>query len=89
MIKYQVGYTRIPKHGVRRLHIGGREYLYKIFPWRAVFYLEKMKVVADLPDITGLTTDIIDRGRWKKTSDGFVTPAMCKKFLEKILHKDR
>jgi len=35
----------------------------------------------DIPDITGGTWDTLERGRWKRTQDGMVTPSMIEDYI--------
>ncbi len=35
-----------------------------------------------LSDLTGLTQNLIDRGRHKQTSDGMITPAHVEKYIK-------
>ena len=76
----------LPRKGLRRLHIEGVEYLYVIKGRRVQFLLEDRKVIADLSEVSGKPWDIIERGQYKKTNDGYVTPAHCKAFLERFLN---
>ena len=76
---------KLPSKGVRRLHIDGVEYLYKITGFIVLFYLEGRKVVTDISAVSRKSWDLIERGQWKMTSDGHVTPAHCKEFLTRFL----
>lgn len=75
----------LPKSGVRKLHIDGVEYLYVIKGHGVHYYFEDKKVVANHAEVTGRSWDIIERGQWKKTTDGMVKPSDCKAFLEKLI----
>lgn len=33
-------------------------------------------------NVKGVTPDVLERGRWKKTSDGKVTPADVRRYIE-------
>ena len=79
---------RLPKSGVRKLHIDGVEYLYKIKGSTVQFFLDDRKVVADISTVSGKSWDLIERGQWKKTSDGHITPGHCKEFLGKFLKEN-
>jgi hypothetical protein len=76
---------RLPKSGVRKLHIDGVEYLYKIKGHTVQFFLEDKKIVADISTVSGKGWDLIERGQYKKTDDGYVTPGHCKAFLTEFL----
>jgi hypothetical protein len=48
--------------------------------------LDKENWTLDRPapwDLIGNTPELVERGRWKGTSDGMVTPAMVKAFIGK------
>lgn len=79
---------RLPRRGVRRLHIDGVEYLYSITGSKVLFFLEGRKIVADFTEVTGRTLDVLERGEWKRTCDGMVTPRDCKAFLVRILTEE-
>ena len=48
-----------------------------------------IKLVMPLTFVTGNTTDNIERGRWKKTSDGMVTPGMIAEAIRRCLQTSR
>lgn len=77
--------ARLPKKGVRRLHIDDVEYLYVIKGSKVQFFLPDRKIIATLVEVSGKSWDILERGQWKKTSDGWVTPQHCKDFLADYL----
>ena len=76
---------RLPKKGLRTLHIEGTEYSYQIKGSRVLFFLETAKIEADFTEVTGLPSNTIERGQWKGTQDGAVTPQRCKEFLQRYL----
>ena len=78
---------RLPRTGLRQLHIDGVEYAYQIAGDRVLFFLEDCKLVADITEVTGRSWVDIERGRHKRTSDGEVKPRHCKAFLECYLTK--
>jgi hypothetical protein len=43
------------------------------------------RIVVSYQDLTGRSIDSIERGQWKKTSDGMVTPADVRAYIEKKL----
>ena len=78
---------RLPRSGVRTLHIDGVEYRYAIKGSQVLFFLPDRKVVADLSEVSGKRWDLLERGQWKGTSDGHVTPRHCRDFLEQLLNQ--
>ncbi len=38
--------------------------------------------IVSIPDLKGTTWEIFERGQWKKTSDGMVTPSEVAHFIE-------
>jgi hypothetical protein len=42
----------------------------------------KKKTLVKLSAITGTTPDTIERGRWKKSSDGMVLPSQIRRYIE-------
>jgi hypothetical protein len=45
------------------------------------------RVVVDYHKLTGRSWDVIERGQWKKTSDGMITPACVKRYISEKLVK--
>ncbi len=70
--------------GVRKIHVGGKVWGYRIGQQFAVIHLPGTirKKVVTLSKITGRTCDTIERGRWKITSDGMVKPSEVKAYIE-------
>ena len=48
-----------------------------------------IKLVIPLTFATGNTSDNIERGRWKKTADGMVTPGMIAEAIQRCLQTSR
>lgn len=63
----------------------GKVWGYRIGQQFAVIHLPGTirKKIVTLAIITGRTPDTIDRGKWKKTSDGMVTPSDIKAYIER------
>ena len=40
------------------------------------------KAHPDCEAVTGRTNAVLERGQWKKTSDGYVTPGMVRRWLD-------
>ena len=72
---------------MRKLHIQGRVWHWRVGQGGVVIQLpgsiKKITVMA--ADIKGITPDSVDRGRWKKTSDGMIRPGEVKSYIEKNL----
>lgn len=81
------GYS-VPKKGVRKVHINGVEYRYLIGSFMVVFFLDDGKVGVPWPDVVGMDWNVIERGQWRKTSDGTVHPRQVKAWLESYLSRD-
>ena len=64
----------------RRIVVDGCTWLYHVGR-SAVAFRGPRRFVARIGDVKGLDPDSIDKGRWKKTSDGMVTPRDVASFL--------
>ena len=73
-----------PRHFKRKLHISGQVWTYRIGRHTIVIrYPDGIKTVrAECSDVTGLSPDIRDRGKWKGTSDAWVKPAQIKNWIK-------
>ena len=58
--------TLITSHGIYRYMIGSG--------FARIEYPDGRRQVVSLSRLTGRTHDTIERGRWKQSSDGMVTP---------------
>jgi len=68
---------------LRKIAIYGRTWQFCIGRSVAVIYdPEGKRHLADLSVVTGRSNDTIARGRWKRTSDGMVTPAHVRDYIE-------
>jgi len=67
---------------MRKIHLDGEIYQYRIGKGYVVIEFPDghREVVSD-STITGRTNDALERGRWKKTSDGMVLPSHVKAWL--------
>ena len=69
----------------RKLKLPNGEYEYYIGSGSAVIKAPSgIKKVVSLSDIKGLTPDDIERGRWKKNSDGMIRPGEVRKYIEEV-----
>lgn len=69
---------------MRKITVDGIEYLYRIGRDFAVIRLPNGKTLRPfITDLTGQRPDDLERGRWKKTSDGMVTPRHIKDYLQR------
>jgi hypothetical protein len=70
----------------RAVHIDGVEYPYQIRNASVRIYFPNGKSIhVGAPTILGTTYDIFERGQYKCTSDGMVTPSLVKQYLESYL----
>lgn len=68
---------------MRKIIINGLKYEYSISGRRTVTIInpEEVKTHVNCGVLKGMTPDNFDRGKWKKTSDGMVTPKHIKKYI--------
>lgn len=75
--------TRSLPKGFRTLQIRDKRWAYRIGKnWAVLLSPEGKKSAVRLSDLTGLDIALIERGRYKKTLDGMVTPAHVRAYLE-------
>jgi len=65
----------------RRIVVDGTTWLYHVGS-SAVAFRGPRRFVARIGDVKRLDPDTIDRGRWKRTSDGMIRPAEVAAFLQ-------
>ncbi len=72
---------------MRKIHLDDKIYQYRVGKGYVVIEFPDghREVVAD-STITGRTPDTIERGKWKKTTDGMVLPSHIKAWLEQRNH---
>lgn len=58
----------------RKIVVGGAEWKYHVGQIHAEARCGERKLLSRLTEIIGLTWDVIERGQWKQTSDGAITP---------------
>lgn len=69
------------RKGYRKITVGNTDYEYKV--GRAYVDIrppEGSRMTPDLRQVTGLTWDAIDRGKWKRTFS--VTPQQIREYIE-------
>lgn len=67
----------------RSLDVDGQEWQFKIGQTSAnIKDPDGRGTTVSLSDLTGLTPHLIERGRWKKTQDGMVTPGHVRAYIE-------
>lgn len=81
------GYDGIAKGTeVRKVHIGPEIWEYRIGKgYTSIFSPNGKKFLAKNWDIVGNTPDIFERGQYKKTDDGMVTPSLVKDYIQRKL----
>jgi hypothetical protein len=74
---------------MRKLHIGNEEWQYRVGNGTIVVVTPLgSKVYIQCHKVKGLTPDEYDRGKWKKTSDGMITPSELKAYIERNFRKE-
>ena len=72
----------------RKLAIGEAVWEYQLGKGNAVIKSpDNKKTVVAYTKLTGRSWDILERGQYKKTSDGMVTPKHIKDYIQKHLSK--
>jgi hypothetical protein len=72
--------------GERSVEVGGATWSYRLGRGNAVIVLPTgKKLVVRYADLTGRSPDIIERGQWKGTSDGMVTPEHVRRYIRRHL----
>lgn len=84
---------RIPNRGVRKLHINGVEYKYRISGLHVIFFLPKRKLIVPGEEICFPTKPQgymwwFEKGQYKGTQDGMITPRKCKDYLTAYLAEE-
>lgn len=76
---------------LRKITVGDLDYRWIVSKSKVVIYSPSnegpVKHAVSISDVTGRTLDAVERGRWKKTSDGMVTPRQVAKYIEKLLEE--
>lgn len=70
----------------RKVHIDGDEWTYRI--GRSIVAISSPtgeKTVAWIGEVMGMHSDDVIRGRFKKTSDGAITPSKVKSYIQEHL----
>jgi hypothetical protein len=72
--------------GERRIEVDGVTWRYRFGCDNVVIVLRNgKKVIVNYSTLTGRTPDLIERGQWKGTSDGMVTPEHVRHYIRKHL----
>ncbi len=67
----------------RKIEVDGKEYEYRIgFSFAKIYRLDVSWLI-DLSTLTGKSWQSIERSRWKKTTDGMITPKMVEEWIRK------
>ena len=68
---------------MRKIHIGNEEWEYRVGKETVVLQTPLgSKMYIGCHTIKGLSPDDFERGKWKKTSDGMITPSEIKAYIE-------
>jgi len=74
---------------MRKLHIGNEEWQYKIGEGTVVVKTpDGKRFNIGCHEVKGLSPDDFDKGKWKKTSDGMITPSELKAYIERRFRKE-
>lgn len=77
---------------MRKLHINGKVYQYKVGKGGSnvtVKFPTSEKVTFDGHEITGRSGWTMEKGQYKGTSDGMITPGQIKTFLLRLLESPK
>jgi len=67
----------------RKIEVDGKEYEYRVgFSFTKIYRLG-ISWLIDLSTLTGKSWESIERGRWKKTTDGMITSKMVEGWIRK------
>jgi len=82
--------ARALPRGTRRLVLGAETFYYAVSRGSVTLLLASSrqgiaydKWVLTLAEVTGRSWNVLERGQWKKTSDGALTPGDLRRFLER------
>lgn len=76
--------------GWRKIHINNEVFLYKIGKGYVSIKLNNGKTIyPNLVEVTSKSWDVLERGQWKKTSDGYVLPSHIKDYLIKRVNNEK
>lgn len=72
---------------MRKVHVGGEVWEFQTGKGNAVIRNPRTgkKTIVDYAKLTGRDWNTIERGQWKRTTDGMVTPADVKAYIGKYL----
>lgn len=75
---------------MRKVHVGGQVWEFRTGKGAAVIKNPRTgkSTIVNYAKLTGRTWDTLERGQWKRTSDGMVTPAHVKAYIEKHLSSE-
>jgi hypothetical protein len=68
----------------RKIVVSGVEWKYHIGKISVVARCGDRKLVGKLPEVTGLDWDTIERGQWKRTTDGMITPKQIATWISMV-----
>jgi len=72
------------KTGYRRVMMGEEEWGFRVGRGHAVILAPSgRRTPVTLSALTGRHPDVIEKGQWKRTSDGMVTPMHIKAYIQK------
>ncbi len=84
----RTGTARTLPRKIRRLVLGAETFYYQVTQGHVTLFLASKgpsiawdKWVLSPVEVTGRSWNVLERGQWKKTSDGMITPADLRRFL--------
>lgn len=89
-MRYRAATARSLPSGVRRLVLASGTWHFRVTGQSAILFSPERdrkgdpydKWVVDLSTLTGRDWNTLERGQWKRTSDGMVTPGVVREFIE-------
>lgn len=76
-----------PQKGVRRLAVNGQVWWWCYGGGNAALWPPggARKAIVSAMALTGRWPDTFERGQWKRTTDGMITPGMVRAYVDRIL----
>lgn len=71
-----------PQKGARRLVVVDQTWWWMVGNLTILWTPKGQKLLVNNMALTGLTQETIERGRWKRTTDGTVTPRMVREYID-------
>lgn len=69
------------KNRGRAITVDGKLYYYRVGRGRVAIYGEGARFIPSCAEVIGVSEATFERGQWKKTSDGQVTPGLLARWI--------